>query len=136
MTSRVSLPLKDRVPRPHICIHLVSDRVEVQTSTQSMLGMSTPSTKSAQLVVLEDLQGPVIYQDGDAYRAALEKLEQNWFAPLRSALLAGKISRLRIESSTAYGALAWESSRADQWKLWRRARPLATVAQDLAKGSA
>ena len=88
------------------------------------------------LVVLEDLLGPVQYQDGDAYRAALLALEERWFAPLRQALAAGKLTQLRLESSTAYGALAWESRRADQWKLWRRAQPLATIAQNLAKGSA
>ena len=91
---------------------------------------------STHLVVLEDLLGPVQYQDGDAYRNALLGLEERWFAPLRKALTGGKLQHLRLESSTAYGALAWESSRADQWKLWRRAQPLATIAQNLARGSA
>lgn len=88
------------------------------------------------LVVLDDLLGPVQYQDGDAYRAALLALEARWFAPLRKALVSGKLARLRLEASTAYGALAWESRRADQWKLWRRAQPLATLAQNLAQGVA
>lgn len=90
---------------------------------------------SHHLIVLEDLLGPVQYQDGDAYRAALLALEDRWFAPLRKALAAGRLKRLRLEASTAYGALAWESGRSEQWKLWRRARPLATVAQNLAKGT-
>jgi len=88
------------------------------------------------LVVLEDLQGPVQYQNGEDYRSALLALEARWFAPLRQALASGRISRLRLEASTAYAALAWESSRAEQWKLWRRPQSLAAVAHHLAKGQA
>ena len=91
---------------------------------------------SHHLIVLEDLLGPVQYQDGDAYRTALLALEERWFTPLRKALSAGKLQRLRLETSTAYGALAWESGRSEQWKVWCRAQPLATIAQNLAKGSA
>lgn len=88
------------------------------------------------LVVLDALLGPVQYQDDDAYRAALLSLETNWFAPLRQALTSGRITRLHLEASTAYGALRWASGRADQWKLWRRAQPLADLAQQLAGAAA
>jgi hypothetical protein len=88
------------------------------------------------LVLLEDLLGPVQYQDGDAYRSALLALEERWFVPLRKALLAGKLKQLTLETSTAYGALSWKNRLTDQWKLWRRPQPLATIAQNLAKGSA
>lgn len=98
--------------------------------------LATAAPGSRQLVVLDELLGPVQYENGEAYRAALQSLEKRWFAPLRKALATGKLTRLRIEASTAYGALAWESSRSDQWKLWRRAQPLASVAQQLAKGVA
>ena len=90
---------------------------------------------TSHLIVLEDLLGPVQYENGEAYRKALNGLDSRWFAPLRAALASGKISQLRIEASTAYAALAWESKRIDQWKLWRRPQSLATVAQNLAKGS-
>ena len=91
---------------------------------------------SHHLVVLEDLLGPVQYQDDDAYRTALLALEERWFAPLRQALTSGKISPLRLEASTAYGALRWESRRSDQWKLWRRTQPLDSIALALARSSA
>ncbi len=91
---------------------------------------------SHHLVLLEDLLGPVQYQNGDGYRSALQTLETRWFAPLRRALAGGGLKQLRLEASTAYGALRWESRRADQWRLWRRAQPLATVAQNLAKATA
>jgi hypothetical protein len=91
---------------------------------------------TSQIVVLDDLLGSVQYENGDAYRRALQSLESRWFAPLRAALATGTIRQLRIEASTAYAALTWESSRRDQWKLWRRAQPLARVARDLAKAGA
>ena len=96
----------------------------------TLLASRTPG--SHHLVVLDELLGPVQYQDGEAYRAALLALEERWFAPLQKALASGKLKQLRIEASTAYGALAWESGRSEQWKLWRRAQPLASVALQLA----
>ncbi len=85
------------------------------------------------LIVLEDLLAPVQYEDGKAYAEALNGLEQRWFAPLASALAAGKIAQLRIEASTAYATLAWQSTRGDQWKLWRRPQSLAALAHALAQ---
>lgn len=87
------------------------------------------------LIVLEDLLGPVQYENGATYRNALVELESRWFAPLRAALASGKIKQLNIEASTAYAALNWESTRSDQWKLWRRPQLLAQVAQELARSS-
>ncbi|MFZ4536614.1 hypothetical protein [Propionivibrio sp.] len=98
-----------------------------------LLEHAAPET--SHLIVLEDLLGAVQYENGDAYRTTLTSLESRWFAPLRSALATGKIRQLRLEASTAYAALAWESRRSDQWKLWRRPQTLVTVAQNLAKGN-
>ena len=89
---------------------------------------------SRQLLVLDALQSPVQYEDADAYRAGLLDLEARWFAPLQKALAAGKIQRLRLEASTAYAALTWDSDRRAQWQLWRRPQPLAATAQVLARG--
>lgn len=97
----------------------------------TLLEHAAPDTR--QLIVLEDLLGPAQYEMGEAYRAAIEGLEQRWFAPLRQALAGGRISALRIEAPTAYAALAWDSTRREQWKLWRRARPLAALAKELAQ---
>ena len=97
----------------------------------SFFAASAPGSRH--LVLLEDLLVPVQYENGDGYRSALQGLESHWFAPLRQALASGKLKQLRLETSTAYGALSWESTPAEQWKLWRRARPLARVAQNLAK---
>jgi hypothetical protein len=56
----------------------------------------------------------------DAYRAALLELEARWFAPLQKALASGKLRRLRLQATTAYAALAWDTDRQAQWQLWRR----------------
>ena len=89
---------------------------------------------SRQLVVLDALQAPVQYEDAAAWRAGLLDLEARWFAPLQKALAGGKVQRVRLEASTAYATLAWESGRSDQWRAWRRAEPLAATAQSLARG--
>jgi hypothetical protein len=87
------------------------------------------------LIVLEDLLAPVLYQHGAAYRDALAGLETRWFAPLREALRRGEIGALRIEASTAYATLAWQTTRRQQWALWRCAQPLATLAAELAEAA-
>jgi hypothetical protein len=89
------------------------------------------ASESKHLVIAEDLLGPVQYQDVAAYRSALLALEARWFVPLRQALLGGQLTQLDLISSTAYGTLHWQSRRIDQWKLWRRAQPLAQLAQHL-----
>ncbi|MEF8702643.1 MAG: hypothetical protein V5B32_05265 [Candidatus Accumulibacter sp. UW26] len=96
--------------------------------------LARATARGRHLIVLDALQSPVQYEDGDAYRARLGELDQRWFAPLQKALAAGRIARLRLEAATAYAALAWESDRRDQWKLWRRPQPLAATAQALARG--
>ena len=106
----------------------------VPANAAALLASAAPGSR--QLVVLDDLLGPVQYENGDDYRAALQSLESRWFAPLQKALAAGKLKQLRIEASTAYGALTWESSRSDQWKFWRRTQSLASLAQALAKDAA
>ena len=85
------------------------------------------------LIVLEDVLSPVQYENTDAYSAALAALDVRWFAPLRDALKSGKIQQLRIEASTAYATLTWQSKRFDQWKIWRQPQTLIALAQELAK---
>jgi len=103
-------------------------RVPVDAAT--LLEHAAPDT--SHLVVLDDLLGPVHYENGENYRGAIAALEQRWFAPLRAALSAGIIKQLRIEASTAYALLAWECRRSDRWKFWRRPQPLAGIARGLA----
>lgn len=90
--------------------------------------------QSHQLVVLDGLNAAVAYENADAYLAALGELDARWFAPLRAALKGGRLRRLHIEAPTAYATLTWESTRAQQWTLWRRMQPIAALARELAHG--
>ena len=91
---------------------------------------AAPATQH--LVVLENLLGPTQYENGEAYRQAIAALETGWFAPLGKALASGQLGELRLEATTAYAALSWESRRSDQWKFWRRAQSLSALAKTLA----
>ena len=86
-------------------------------------------------LVLEDLLAPVQYEKRDAYRNALTGLEERWFTPVSAALRSGRIERLRIEASTAYALLTWDSTRRDQRAFWKRPQSLHKIAQELAKHS-
>ncbi|MCM8595264.1 hypothetical protein [Accumulibacter sp.] len=102
-----------------------------ETAEELLVGASD---REHPLVVLDDLQRAVQYEDGAAWRDSLADLERRWFAPLRAALTQRRIRCLRLESSTAYAALAWESRYFDQWKLWCRARSVAALAESLGRG--
>ena len=106
----------------------------VPVDAATFFAHAAPDTQ--QLVILDDLQGPVQYEDGAAYRKAIAALEQRWFAPLQKALAAGQFKQLRIVATTAYATLNWESTRLDQWKFWQRPQPLANLAKKLAKPQA
>ncbi|MFT3850015.1 MAG: hypothetical protein QM739_15485 [Propionivibrio sp.] len=103
----------------------------VPDSAARFLEHAAPDT--AHLVVLEDLAGPVQFENGAAYRAAIELLDIRWFAPLRMALLKGRVKTLHIEASTVYAKLGWQCRRSEQWKFWKKPRSLADLALALAK---
>jgi hypothetical protein len=100
----------------------------------ALLEHAAPGT--SQLIVIDELHALAQYEMSDAYRAALGALERRWFAPLRSALAGGRIARLRIEAPTAWALLSWDSTRREQWALWRRTQPLAALARKLCQESA
>lgn len=88
---------------------------------------------SEQLVVLDSLLPPVLYEDSEGWRRAFEALENNWFTPLRGTL--GRcIERLDIIAPTIYGELGYSLTGKDRWKFWRKGRPLAALAAELAEG--
>ncbi|MPN46698.1 hypothetical protein SDC9_194295 [bioreactor metagenome] len=86
-----------------------------------------------QLVVLDALLPPVLYEDGEGWKRAWQALDSNWFAPLQGA--AGRrVTSLSIVAPTVYGLLTWTLHATDRWKFWRRGRPLASLATELASG--
>lgn len=90
------------------------------------------TTGSTQLVVIDDLLAPVLYEDSHAWHDAMARLEDSWFAPLRSAL-GRQIKTLRLVAPTVYGELTWELGASDRWKIWRRPRSVSVLARELAQ---
>ncbi len=86
------------------------------------------------LVILDDLLPPVLYEDGPGWRAAAQALDNNWFIPLRTAL-GGSVDTLRIVAPTIYGQLIWTLQGKDRWKFWRKPRSLPALAKFLAEGT-
>lgn len=89
--------------------------------------------QSHQLVVLDSLLPPVLYEDSQGWRTAWQGLEEAWFAPLRQAL-GRQVEAATIIAPTIYGRLSWTLHGRDRWKFWRQARPLSALASELAEG--
>ena len=81
-----------------------------------------------ELIVLEHLRAPASYGDAATWTERLAALERDWFAPLRTALRAGRIGMVTLHAVGAGGALDVETTRQDLRFFWRRVRPLATYA--------
>lgn len=82
------------------------------------------------LVVLDQLQQPLLYDDGAGWRSQLELLDQTWFTPLLDALSNKEITRCRLIAPQLHRTLVWDlhaPSRKSWWS-WRKAQP-ATLAQ-------
>ncbi len=75
------------------------------------------------LVVLDGLRDVHALGDPEALAQRLQELESNWFAPLLSALKAGRIDMLTVHVPEA--AASFETVRGDLRRFWRRPRPLA-----------
>jgi hypothetical protein len=99
-----------------------------------LAGLLDHARGDRQLVVLDALLPPVLYEDGEGWKSAWQTLDRDWFAPLQGA--AGRrIETLSIVAPTIYGQLTWTLHGKDRWKFWRKARPLATLAKELAEGN-
>jgi len=75
------------------------------------------------LVLLDLLRAAAALGDSEALARGLAMLEARWFAPLLSALRAGRIGMITVHVPDA--GLAVETVRADLRRFWRRPRPLA-----------
>lgn len=84
------------------------------------------------LVVLDQLLARVLYEDSDGWRREFEQLERDWFVPLKNAL-GGKVDRISLLAPTVYGELRYTLTGGDRWKVWKRGRPLAETAKELAQ---
>ena len=83
------------------------------------------------LLVLDQLLQCVLYENGEGWRQAFEKLEADCFMPLKKAL-GGKVDRIDLIAPTIYGQLHYTLSPGERWKFWKKGQPVATIAQQLA----
>lgn len=87
--------------------------------------LSEPSRGT--LLVYEDgLDAALAYGNDTAWNDALEKLEEDVFAPLLDALKSGRIEKLQIASFSADHGTRFEATRTTLWRFWRSARPLSS----------
>ena len=80
------------------------------------------------LAVLPQLRAAARYGDAERWRAALDALERDWFAPLLDALRKRRLAGLALVAPGAESCPRYEIEGGDLWKFWRRARPLASHA--------
>jgi len=60
----------------------------------------------------------------DARQAPLADLEQRWFAPLLSALRAGRVGMVTLHVPDGAEEVSFETIRGDLRRFWRRAKPI------------
>ena len=83
------------------------------------------------LVVLDQLLPRVLYEDGDGWHDDIERLDADWFTPLKKAL-GGKVERISLIAPTVYGELRYTLTGGDRWKLWKSGKAIAETAKELA----
>jgi hypothetical protein len=76
------------------------------------------------LVLLDALRAGAALGGAEALARRLRALEERWFAPLLTALRAGRVGMLTVHAPEA-GA-SFEAVRGDLRRFWRRPRPLAS----------
>jgi hypothetical protein len=91
-------------------------------------GNSGGAAAGVEVIVLDSLRAPAASRDTAAWRAGLETLERDWFAPLLAALRAGRIGMITLHAPGAARTSVAETTRQDLRHFWRRRRPLATYA--------
>lgn len=77
------------------------------------------------LLTLEDAMSPVAYAAVDDWIDAVESLERRWFAPLLSALVAGRLRELRVLAANGY---EYRVTRWDLLRVWQPVCPLLSTA--------
>ncbi|MDR2239128.1 MAG: hypothetical protein LBE33_01640 [Zoogloeaceae bacterium] len=77
------------------------------------------------LIVLDTLDLAAQSLDATAWRAGAMELEARWFAPMLTALKAGRLRGLRLTALGDDGIVDIVLNRRDPWRFWRRPRALA-----------
>jgi hypothetical protein len=86
----------------------------------------TADDERATLIELDPLTVPFIQQDWYGWRAALDALERDWFAPALDALRTGELRELTLTLCGDTGSTTHAVTRGELRKFWRR-RALASL---------
>ena len=78
------------------------------------------------LYVQEGLSAAVRRGDYHAWRTTVSAFEQECLSPLLRMLASGKVGRVTLDALQEEGGRRYELTRAQLWKVWQRARPLAS----------
>ena len=90
--------------------HVVAD------DAAALLGRVEKGT-SSWLVTLEHCRDAAAYADCETWNQAMSQLEENWFAPLLSALSARRIDSIQL---SAFNGFTYHLEGTDRWKFWRK----------------
>jgi hypothetical protein len=91
-------------------------------------GLACVSGENA-LVELRETDNASLALEPRAWKAALENLEQRWFAPLTQLLRQGHIRRVYIATVTNGRSHQWSLSRNNLlWRWWKRIPPFPALA--------
>jgi hypothetical protein len=75
------------------------------------------------LVLLDALRAPLALGHSAQYRESIDALERQWFAPLLTALRAGRLGMVTVHIPDSFGA-SFETIRGDLRRFWRRPKAL------------
>ena len=84
-----------------------------------------------QLLVLDSLLPPVLYENSEDWHQAWQTLDRTWFAMLRSHLGAD-LPTVDLVAPTIFGELRWQLAGRDRWKFWAGRQDIAGLARSLA----
>lgn len=83
------------------------------------------------LIELRDAAHALTLGDDFEWRAALQALENDWFAPLLQSLQSGAVEHAVIATVVSGRSIEWSITRSRLWRIWRRARPITHHARNL-----
>lgn len=88
---------------------------DVEPTLERLLAKPAPGA-----VMLGDLIAPAQVGDWADWLARMQRIEQEWFAPMLAALKAGRIGRVKLLLNHRNGWLTADSSALAQRKFWRK----------------
>ncbi|MRW83774.1 hypothetical protein GJ698_06655 [Pseudoduganella sp. FT26W] len=104
-------------------------QVAIGGGTEWMAALAVPELRAPtaqQLIakpgaaMLADLIAPAQVGDWADWLARMQRIEQEWFAPLLAALKGGRIGSVKLVLSHRFGATTVASSKLAQRKFWRQ----------------